>query len=232
MATSRILAKIQKCFNLAKSNNAGEAAAATRQAQKLMLKHNLTASDLSLLTVSEAEGKGITKAKVPPEWVVYLRGTVANAFGVEIIHSHQQVKRGVYHSTVSFIGVGEKPQAAQYVYDVLFRQVTADRKHYLQSLHPRLKARSKRNQCDLFCLAWVEAVRGKVEAIALTEHDREVIKRYKATTYGELPVGKARDTGPVKRDQGAKAVLAGMKSGAEAQLFHGMSAREPDRRLK
>ena len=185
MSTSRILDKIQKCMSLASSDNPAEAAAALRQAQKLMEKHNLTASDLSLHTVSEAEARGASRAKSLPAWVVFLRSTIGEMFGVQVMNRYQKLG-GVWQNWAVFVGIGEKPQAAQYCYEVLFRQISADRNRYKKELHPRMAPRRKSRHCDLFCESWVQAVRSKVEAIAISEQDRDVIERFKEKTYGEL----------------------------------------------
>ncbi|MFP3443197.1 hypothetical protein R0K18_36230, partial [Pantoea sp. SIMBA_133] len=77
--------------------------------------------------------------------------------------------------------------------EVLFRQISADRNRYRKELHPRMAPRRKSRHCDLFCESWVQAVRSKVEAIAISEQDRDVIERFKEKTYGELEKAEWRE---------------------------------------
>ena len=55
MKNEKVLEKIKKCLRLAKSSNPHEAAAAMRQAQKLMEKYNLTERDVDLTDVEMSE---------------------------------------------------------------------------------------------------------------------------------------------------------------------------------
>ncbi|NYS61894.1 DUF7168 domain-containing protein [Vreelandella salicampi] len=224
MSTSRVLDKIQKCMNLASSDNPAEAAAALRQAQKLMEKHNLTASDLSLHTVSEAEARGASRAKSLPAWVVFLRSTIGEVFGVQVMNRYQKLG-GVWQNWAVFVGIGEKPQAAQYCYEVLFRQISADRNRYRKELHPRMAPRRKSRHCDLFCESWVQAVRSKVEAIAISEQDRDVIERFKEKTYGELEKAEWREQPPASSEQEIHAIRSGREAGKAAQLFRGVGTQ-------
>jgi len=229
MSNSRILEKIQKCMALAESDNKGEAAAALRQAQKLMAKHNLEASDLELHTVSEAQAGTYTRAKVPPLWVAGLRGLIADVFGVKQIWQAAR-KNGQWRNRVVYIGVGEKPQAARYCYEVLYRQIARDRDAYLGSLPSRLKRASKTKRCQVFCEAWIAAVYSKVEAMAMPDSDEQLIKRYRDKTFGDLPPAPHRAISK-KSERNREAAALGYESGANAQLFHGVPTKEEDRRL-
>lgn len=231
MSQQRILDKIQKCMNLANSDNASEAAAALRQAQKLMAKHNLQATDLELHTVSEVMAKGVTRAKVAPTWVSFLRHTIADVFGVTYLCRTQRT-RGVWYNWALFVGVGEKPSAAQYCYEVLFRQITSDRRKFKETLPLRLKPGAKAKRLALFCEAWVSSVRGKVESVAMPEKDEELVKRFTERTYGELEVGKHRKEVEPTTLSDLEALRAGGEAGESANLFRGVSAREADKQVE
>lgn len=165
---NRILEKIKKCLRLAQSDNAAEAAAALRQAQKLMAMHGLSNSDVELADVEKHRAKSVRSAN-PPEWVWYLMHTISRAFGVEFIN---HVRRGPdtswnYQSHTDFIGVGSNPQVASDAFSVLFRRLCKDRSSHLDSLPSRLKRSTRTRRADLFAQAWVDAVNSKVVAIAM-----------------------------------------------------------------
>lgn len=230
MSNSRILEKIQKCMALSESSNAAEAAAGLRQAQKLMAKHNLNASDLELHTVSEAVARGATKAKTLPVWVAALRCTIAEVFNCEVINRCWRMG-GTWYNYAVFIGVGEKPAAAQYTYEVLFRQITSDRNRFKGELQLQLTNSAKTRRCDLFCEAWISAVRDKVERVAMSDQDKTVVDRFKEKTYGDIPTSKSREQEPPKNLQEIEALFAGEEAGQKAQLFRGVNAREADKQL-
>ena len=68
MEHEKIIDKIKKCLALSNSDNPHEAAAALRQAQKLMEMHNLTELDISLSDVQECSAKAPSEGKIdsPP----------------------------------------------------------------------------------------------------------------------------------------------------------------------
>lgn len=86
MDRARILAKIQKCFALSKSSNAGEAANALRQAQKMIEMHDVGDAELG------AVGYGDEKVSVPiqanvavPASLGALITLIKRAFGVNAV---------------------------------------------------------------------------------------------------------------------------------------------------
>lgn len=222
----RILDKIQKCMNLSKSDNAAEAAAALRQAQKLMQKHNLDTNDLELNTVSQAKARCATKARNPAPWVLYLRQTVANAFGVDYLSQSQRLGRAYYNHPI-FLGVGDKPSVAQYCYEVLYRQVNRDRVAFKKEMGTRLSNVIKTKRSDIFCMHWVHAVKEKVEAVAMTEKDEALVKRYTEKNFPNTGVAKLRPIPDITHAEDVHAIQAGLEAGANAQLFSGVSMKAP-----
>ena len=75
------MARIKKCLALGKSSNPHEAAAAMRQAQKLMAMAGVTAEDVALAGITEAK-LGLP-SKTLPRWHHVLIATVASGFGCE-----------------------------------------------------------------------------------------------------------------------------------------------------
>lgn len=81
MNRDQALSKIKKCLALAQSSNPHEAAAAMRQAQKLMAEHNVTETDVSLADVAEAVAPARLNALT--NWEAMLSGLIAQAFGCD-----------------------------------------------------------------------------------------------------------------------------------------------------
>ncbi len=231
---NKILEKIKKCLALAESDNANEAASAFRQAQKLMAKHDLNATDLELSTVKELEARGATRASHLPKWVSLLRFLVGSRLGVETLNSVKRVGMSRTHvNAVRFVGRGEKPEAAQYAYEVLFRQITADRKAFFDGLTARDGSIAQRTKlADLFCETWVKQVARKVEAYAMTDEDTALVNAYKEKTYGDrLERSKTRSTTDGLGLEGLQARSAGARAGDKANLFRGVSTKAKDQQL-
>lgn len=97
----KIIDKIKKCMALAKSSNEHEAAAALRQAQKLMQAHGISDLDMSAAEATEARAKaGATQR--PAGWETYLAGHVADAFGCKLMFTSSWARGGEW----AFIGTG------------------------------------------------------------------------------------------------------------------------------
>ena len=79
MTRDEALDKIKKCLALAASPEAHEAAAALRQAQKLMAQFGLTEADVTLADVAEVRQQAQNAPIVP--WEVARASLVATAFG-------------------------------------------------------------------------------------------------------------------------------------------------------
>lgn len=223
----RAMDKIKKCLRLAKSDNPAEAAAALRQAQKLMAKHGYTSSDLALAEVS-LQGSKSAPAENPAEWVWALMHMVSKAFGTECIHHIERSRETRFKQVgmAQFIGIGDAPRVASYAYEVLFRQLKRDRAEYLQGLSRHLWRNDKTRQADLFAKAWVQAVRAKVIELAVPDEHRVLVKQWKERQYGEKGIEKAKDRSHGGRLSAADhaAIEEGLEAGEKASLFHGVGA--------
>lgn len=170
----KILDKIRKAMALSKSDNEHEAAAALRQAHKLMELHGITNADIDAAEITDSlvrAGASVT----PAEWEVVLAERIANAFSVRLrlvsrwqLNSQLNVKRtGVW----KFIGVGADPEIAAYAFTVLVRQCRAARRRHLdEKLSRRLKPKTRTARADSYCLGWVlTAVRSIVTLLPATD---------------------------------------------------------------
>lgn len=106
------VAKIRKCLNLARSAEAHEAAAALRQAQKLMAGFEIAEHELADAGVDEAWVKSSASAR-PARFEVRLASMVAGAFGCEIVFTRRLNESGTkIIGGYAFIGVAPAEQVA------------------------------------------------------------------------------------------------------------------------
>lgn len=218
MDKSVVLAKIRKCLALSRSANEHEAAAALRQAQKLMALYGITASDVDLAEVSEA-GARAGAVRRPALWENNLALHCARIFGCEVYF--QVCPTAGYWV---FVGVGAAPQVAQYACEVLLRQVRAARSAYIAAALKRCSRPTRTRRADIFCAAWVHTALGALAAFAGSEDDQARIARYMAT------LGPADDLSPTDRAGKLKNrdfddQLAGARAGKSAELHRGVAGQ-------
>lgn len=154
MTRDEALDKIKKCLALAASPEAHEAAAALRQAQKLMAQFGLSEADVTLADVAEVRQQAQNVPMVP--WEVALASLVATAFGCETYTTQRpklgkglQVRRLRYYV---FIGVGPAPEVAGYAFDVLACQCAKDRRRHIGQQSKNCKPKTKVARGD--CIGW------------------------------------------------------------------------------
>lgn len=222
MADDKILDKIKKCLALASSANEHEAAAALRQAQKLMEAHGVTQGDVLASQASEATARAGAVTK-PAQWETMLANRVAAAFGCELIFSR--------HSwTVShwkYIGTGSIPEVASYALLVLLRQARKARTNYIATALKRVRrAAIKTVRADLFCEGWVQTAMSAVHAWTQTDEQAAAVQAYLTSHYPTLGTLKSIDRSPRAglRDHHFNDLSAGRSAGRDAVLNHGVGA--------
>lgn len=223
MNRDQALSKIKKCLALAKSSNPHEAAAAMRQAQKLMAEHNVTETDVCLADVAEAAAPARLNALTP--WESTLSSMIAEAFGCEhLSHTSHHLTRSldlVRKREYIFVGVGAAPQIASYAYDVLSRQCARDRLAHIRKQPKNCKPITKTARGDEFALGWVYGVRRLVESFAGTERDQQLIAQYMAERYPDLKSATVKDRAK-GRNVSHNDMAQGHAAGKQAQLNRGV----------
>lgn len=219
MKDEKILNKIRKCLALAKSSNPHEAAAALRQAQKLMESHGVTSDDIDLLNVKASEHSAGT-SQVPARWHQWLAGVVCSAFAVEAVYLV-----GMNGVKIQFIGIDAQAEIAGYAYDVLFRQLRKDRNDHV-SAQKRCKKSTKTRRGDLFAEAWVKAVAEQVIAFSQPDSHVQLIKAWKKKEHPDTQKTASKEHKSKGNDW--KSQVDGYLKGKEANLNHGVkgSARQ------
>lgn len=218
MDKSRIIEKIKKCLALSRSANEHEAAAALRQAQKLMQQHCVEMSDVDMSDISESD-IAATVARKPARWENNLMGVISGAFGCELIF--QSFARGNWRWV--FIGGVAEVGVASYAADVLRRQVLAARKCYIAEQLSRVREKSRKTaRADRFCDGWVFSASKLLERYQRhAALDSYMQQKHSGLT--ELGVRDRKKTAGVSGDMD---LLRGLAAGKSAQLHDGVGGVE------
>ena len=174
----RKLDKVKKCLRLAKSSNEHEAAAALRQARKMMDDIGVDADDVAASEAAEARARS-QAMREPPSWEQTLAVAVAEAIGCGVYFSTgfdlgPLKKPGQY----VFVGCGGDQAIASYAFVVLHRQLKRARLQYLQTALARCRRATQKKRADSFCEGWVYSVRRKVGALAMSSERSTAIVAY------------------------------------------------------
>lgn len=185
----KILDKIKKCLNLSKSSEAHEAAAALRQAQKLMEAHGVSQEELLGMEVKSVQVMTPEPYKRKlPLYMNVLIGIVCRAFECDAL-IEAGYRNGRPRLCVRYFGLNGKEQLAAYAHDVMWRQLSASWKEY-QKLNPW--AVNEKGARQGFWIGWLQEVRSKVMAFAGNEEEKEMLSKAMVAYNGgkELTEGK------------------------------------------
>ena len=236
MEANHILNKIKKCLALTASDNPGEAAAALRQAKKLMDKHGITEAHVKL-----AEVKAVQTGKIPPakDRAAKLVAIIGDAFACEpLIRS----KEGI--TFFEFIGKGHYPELAAYTYAILWRRLEMERAVFHEQLLASLTdpgwdlreshdqrrkkwaADDARKATTAFCAGWLARVAETVRHFAGHQPDPD-LDDWARNQYGKLGARKTRQHNGLDPD----GVQAGLEAGSRVSLHHGVNGESAGQHL-
>ncbi|MEX3614806.1 MAG: DUF2786 domain-containing protein [Burkholderia gladioli] len=180
------LEKIRKCLALSRSSEAHEAAAALRQAQKLMAQFGVDHSERLAVDASETWSKSRSTSR-PVRYEVALANVVADAYGCDLIFRRQLNESGLnVVGGYAFIGIAPSPEIAQYTFDVFALQLRAARRAYIEAKLRRCGPRNKTARADEFCEGWVWAVRRQLQETIRTDEQNAVISAYMRLHHSRL----------------------------------------------
>lgn len=174
---TKIMDKIKKCLALSASSNEHEAAAALRQAQKMMEAHDISDVDVKAAQAEERKAKAGAKSN-PANWEAMLASRVGASFRCRVVF-----QPGWRTGEWLFIGCGSTTEVAAYAFAVLHRQARHARKAHIETGLKRCKSTTKTRRADLFCEGWVHAVARLIQAFAISEEDTSAIEAYMLTRY-------------------------------------------------
>lgn len=227
MTRDQALSKIKKCLALGRSFNPHEAAAAMRQAQKLMAEHGLNDADVKLADVSTATCS--TRTNSQPRWEVRLASSISSAFGCDLIWSRSDKLINGRHMNkceLIFIGLDPAAQIAGYAWDVLSKQCAKARLMHIRKQPARCKPITLTARGDAFAWGWVVGVQSKLEAFTALESNKLLIEQYKSITWPNSTTIKTKDR-TVGRNVSHNDLHEGYVAGQTAELNRGMAGGAP-----
>ncbi|APC16312.1 hypothetical protein BLL42_11450 [Pseudomonas frederiksbergensis] len=218
MDHEKALDKIKKLLRLAASDNPHEAAAAMRQARALMEKYRLEESDIQLSEVYECAARSGSKM-VPPQWEANLAGAVTKAYACNILF-------------MAGIGewrfIGELAELASYTMTLLLRQIRQSRRDFISTQLKRCKTATKTKRADVFCKAWVSAVRQQVMAFAGNDEPSPAAAAYMLKHHAETEKLDCRERNASKGN-GVRAMtdaMHGIVAASDVRLNHGLNGQD------
>ncbi|WP_341524076.1 DUF2786 domain-containing protein [Pseudomonas sp. G.S.17] len=225
MEENRILDKIKKCLEMAKSktSNPHEAETALRQARLLMEKYNLEQGDVLASMACEVSILAGSEGP-PPAWRVRLVQVATLAFGTKVIVTTGRFRAARF----LLIGCSAAPELTGYAYQVLARQLQKARREYLDT-QKRCKRSTKVARGDAFANAWIDAVLIKIDAFAGVEDNiAEAIEAFVKKNHPGLESFEVKRRKLKSRDE--VAADAGYQAGQSAQLHQAVN-HQPRARL-
>lgn len=188
----RILDKIKKCFTLAKSSEAHEAAAALRQAQKLMAAYSVSEEEVlgmevrSTVVVTPEPYK-----KKLPLYMNVLLSVCSKAFECDAI-IECSYKNGKPRLTIRYFGLNGKDQLAAYAHEVMWRSMMASWNEFRVTRFDLYKTPGARMG---FWVGWLQEVRSKIMEFAGNVEEKQMINRAMLAYAGmeEIPKAKNND---------------------------------------
>lgn len=217
-----LIARIKKCLALGKSANPHEAAAAMRQAQKLMEMAGISHKEVELADITTGSVK--TRAQNMPRWHHLLINTVAKGLGCQPFCGYDYLG-----ASVNFVGTETRVEVAVYAYTVLRRQVMGARRKFIRELPKNCKPRTKTLRADSYCEGFVVALREKVQAIALPEDEQKRRDDYMREYYPDLVDGKAiRASGKSAKDRARQPsyLAQGYRDGDKVTLHQAVHGKD------
>ena len=218
MNKEKILDKIKKCLALSKSANEHNAAQALKQAQALMEKYEVNAVDIALSEVSE-QGADRRMAFTLANWQWGVANMLADIFGCQ---SYQRGK------TMMFYGIGNRAEISAYAFDVVYRQISADRRKFLKNCRARKQAH-RTYLADRFCEGWLTGALGTVKKFEMSAEEKAVMDGYVKKEHPDMVEARTRDAklSILKRSKMEyEALVQGMESGKQVQLHHAMNGTD------
>jgi len=233
----RVLERIEKCLNLAKSNEPHEAAAALRQAQKLMAAHGVTEKDVFGETVTNELIITPEPAKRKlPMYMSRIVGLIQRAFGVQALIEPVWHGRN-WRMGIRYFGPKGRPQLAVYTHAIIWRQLSLAWNQYAKDNPWMVDQKGARTG---FWIGWLDQVRAQVVAFGyvpsdapppkteeeVNTHNALVVKLDNEMTLTKSAIEKyAPDAGTVKSNAMAvssRTMAAGREAAKDFQLHRGV----------
>jgi hypothetical protein len=205
---AKILSKILKCLALSKSCNEHEAAAALRQAQKLMVAHDVSERELGLLSyTSSTVTTNHAVAAVIPVTLSSIIHLIRGAFGVRSLCLREK------YFVVKYYGPESRVMLAAYAHDVVNKAIKSA---WAKELETNPQYKGHRGAKAGFYSAWCAAVRQQVADFAMGDDEVERTVERLAQDYPNTRKSKVNNQ---------RVLISAMSSGAKAA--EGFSLHRP-----
>lgn len=213
MTKENILRKIEKCLALSKSSNQHEAAAALRQAQKLMQAHDIEMQDVEEARIDDIYcDLPIQAGKKAPEYMVHFVWLMQKAFGVRaLIHRTVRVSDESY--TIQYFGSKARTQCAAYAHTVVYRAAIREWEAYRKANEGIRFANGVRSS---FFIGFFDNIRHALPEFEFQEGEKDTL-----IAYVEKCSGKVAEVNDARIDK--HALLSGSNAGKNFQLRQGVN---------
>ena len=204
----KILDKIKKCLALSKSSEPHEAAAALRQAQKLMSAHGVSETSVKLSEVCEQDVKSKFSVSQVKPYEFKLINIIAKAFGCKVLwkKAHSSFGSKDYYGKFILIGMKSRIDLCAYTCEVMQRKMYTAKNKFVKTLDSTAPRDYKTAQSNGFMLGWATKIEETVKVFAGTSEESALIEKF-IESKGKTKTGKL---------QNARVGQHGMQAGVEA----------------
>ncbi|URA07039.1 hypothetical protein P9A47_gp71 [Xanthomonas phage Elanor] len=213
----RLTEKLKKCMALSKSPEPHEAAAALRQAQKIMAELGVTEDELDGLDTADAVVKtreGFGRCRTMSN----LAAMMEKAFGVKPVFERNPGSAA--RLNVRYIGPRGRVMLAEYAHKVVWRSMQSAWDDLLVR-RPDMKGDTGKRQA--FHIGWLNSVYKQVSALAPTEAEERAITRYCERLY-EMGLEAAGEY--KKKELDGSAYHAGVRAASDFSLHRPMEEQQ------
>ncbi|ELN3017778.1 DUF2786 domain-containing protein, partial [Escherichia coli] len=132
---------------------------------------------------------------------------------------------GLLKRYVRFYGPDSRPEIAAYAFDVLSRQMMAERKKYQDKHCKRCKPSTRVARGDQFCEGWVFGARKVIAVYDVSPEERNLLELYRKNLHSTKGL-RDGDMRTAKACRGAEfAATAGFIAGKNARLHQGVNGQ-------
>lgn len=215
-----VLDKIKKCMALSKSSNANEAAVALKQAIKLAEMHNISMDQIKYSDIQSFRFSRNTKKITSHEEL--LVSLILINFNCECF----LVTTGSNYQ-YEFIGIGNKPEIAAYVFKSLMSKLKIKRTNFLKDIDCKTKT-EKTYLGDVFSFGWVSQIENKIECYANPE-EKKIVSGFIAMKQTETKKSNFRRkelefiNKKEVSHQEFNAFMEGQTQARDEQIHHGLN---------
>ncbi|QJT71481.1 hypothetical protein GR28A_00193 [Vibrio phage vB_VcorM_GR28A] len=212
----KILQRIMKCFELAKSANVNEAAQALKMAQKLMTKHGISEDQVKFAEFDTGLSKDHIRSK-PKTYVTNLMYKIAELYQVT---PYNHSPAGDKRTYAQFTGPRYNVKLAVYTFDILYALLKKARAEFIKEINGLYTPKEQKIEADTFCFSWVKTVNASCETLELCKEMRAKCDEYVQSNgieLGEAGRGLHRLGGSLEAWEGGEEAAADVRINAPVE---------------